>query len=388
MKLTWDQVSARRLRRHFPGGQDIPAVVRAMSGAHAQILTAAELSIALRCEGITRYDVQSALWTERSLVKTFGPRGTVHLLPTEDLPMWTGALQALPAKASPFKPDVRMTAGQTDLVIAALADALADDELTVEELTSAVVARVGEWAGDLVMPAFQGFWPRWQQAISAAANAGVLCYAPNKGRKAAYTNPHRWLPGFKPMPPDEAIAALVRRYLYAYGPATPANFAKWLNAPLGWAAQAFESADLAKVYVHTRDSSVFANDVPGREGWVMADDVAFDADEASGVRLLPYFDAYVVGGQPRDLLFPGIASERALAGGQAGNYPVVLVDGVVAGVWHQRRSGRRVDLTVELLGSDNARVRRLIEVEAERLAEILDATPSVTFDVVSVGAHA
>ena len=26
--------------------------------------------------------------------------------------------------------------------------------------------------------------------------------------------------------------------------------------------------------------------------------------------------------------------------GQAGNYPVVLVDGVVGGVWHQRRSGR------------------------------------------------
>lgn len=192
----------------------------------------------------------------------------------------------------------------------------------------------------------------------------------------------------------------MRRYLFAYGPATPANFAKWLNAPLSWAAQAFESADLAQVYVHARDNSVSANDaagregwvladhVVGREGWVMADDVASDADEASGVRLLPYFDAYVVGGQPRDLLFPGIASKRALAGGQAGNYPVVLVDGVVAGVWHQRRSGRRVDLTVELLGSDNARIRRLVEVEAERLAESLDATPTVTFDVVSVGAHA
>lgn len=354
-------------------------MVRAMSGAHAQILTAAELSIAVRCDGITRYDVQSALWTERSLVKTFGPRGTVHLLPTDDLPMWTGALQALPTRAALFATDVRMTAAQTEQVIAALADALADDELTVEELTVAVVARVGKWAGDLVMPAFQGFWPRWQQAITEAANAGVLCYAPNKGRKAAYTNPQRWLPGFKPMPTDEAVAELVRRYLYGYGPATSANFARWLSAPETWAAKAFASSDLVQVYVE------------GREAWVCADDAAFSSAEASGgsgLRLLPYFDAYVVGGQPRDLLFPGKASERALAGGQAGNYPVVLVDGVVAGVWHQRRSGRRVDLTVELLGSSTARVRRLVEAEAERIGEILGATPTVTFDVVSVGPHA
>src|SRR2546430_11134802 len=32
---------------------------------------------------------QHALWQDRSLVKTFGPRGTVHLLPAADLPMWT-----------------------------------------------------------------------------------------------------------------------------------------------------------------------------------------------------------------------------------------------------------------------------------------------------------
>ena len=48
-----------------------------------------------------------------------------------------------------------------------------------------------------------------------------------------------------------------------------------------------------------------------------------------------YFDAYVVVGQPRDLLYPGAAGTRALTpSGQAGNYPVLLVDGVVGGVWH------------------------------------------------------
>ena len=43
-----------------------------------------------------------------------------------------------------------------------------------------------------------------------------------------------------------------------------------------------------------------------------------------GVRLLPYFDAYTVGCHPREQLFPGLAAQRALSRGQAGNVPVLL----------------------------------------------------------------
>jgi hypothetical protein len=65
-----------------------------------------------------------------------------------------------------------------------------------------------------------------------------------------------------------------------------------------------------------------------------------------GMRLLPYFDAFVVAGQPRQLLYPGAAAQRTLTpAGQAGNYPVLLIDGVVGGVWHQKRSGRKLAVT-------------------------------------------
>ena len=52
-----------------------------MCGAHAQIMSAAELSIGIRMANGTRSDIRRSLWVERELVKTFGPRGTVHLLP-------------------------------------------------------------------------------------------------------------------------------------------------------------------------------------------------------------------------------------------------------------------------------------------------------------------
>ena len=105
-ELSWAQVSARRLTRHRlprsaagggPDAGDLADVVSAICGAHAQIASAAELSIGLRVPGATRDLVRRALWRDRTLVKTRGPRGTVHLLAAADLPMWVGALSAVPA---------------------------------------------------------------------------------------------------------------------------------------------------------------------------------------------------------------------------------------------------------------------------------------------------
>ena len=73
-----------------------------MCGVQAQVMSAAEFSIGRRISCASRADVRRALWEDRSLVKTFGPRGTVHLLRTADLPLWTGALSALaPASLPP-----------------------------------------------------------------------------------------------------------------------------------------------------------------------------------------------------------------------------------------------------------------------------------------------
>jgi len=89
--LTWSEATARRMARHAltepATNLDVAGVAGAICGAHAQILSAAELSLGRRVAGATRSDIQRALWADRTLVKTFGPRGTVHLLATADLTM-------------------------------------------------------------------------------------------------------------------------------------------------------------------------------------------------------------------------------------------------------------------------------------------------------------
>ena len=93
-----------------------------------------------------------------------------------------------------------------------------------------------------------------------------------------------------------------------------------------------------------------------------------------GVRLLPYFDAYTVGCYPREPLFPGRAAERTLARGQASNFPVLLIGGTVAGVWHQRRSGRNLDVTVEPFEPLTAAQRRALDDQVARIGAILEST--------------
>lgn len=384
--VTWPRANALRLARHrlttpvdAPDAAALAGVARAAAGIHAQIPSAAEVSLARRTTTATRADVRAALWDDdATLVRTMGPRGTVHLHPAADLPLWSAALSAIPWRSG-FPEDIRLTADQTDEVVAAVGAALAEEDLTVDELGERVVATTGPWAADEVMPAFGGFWPRWRQALHTAAHRGALCFGPDRGRRVTYSSPARRWPDQAAVPAEVGVAHVVTTYLRAFGPGTPAGFARWIEAPVGWATEAFAA--------HAGEEVRLAG-APGR---LAAGDPADDElPRRPPVLLLPYFDAFVVGSQPRDRLYPGAAAGRALSpSGQAGNVPVVLVDGVVGGVWHQKRSGRKVAVTVEVLGADlSARHRRALDVEVERLGAIVEATPTLTLGPVTVGPHA
>jgi hypothetical protein len=90
------------------------------------------------------------------------------------------------------------------------------------------------------MDGFGDRWPRWRQLTSTAGRRGLLCFWPDRGRKVTYANPRRWLPGYRPGGGDASLRTLVRRYLHAYGPATPRDFARWLAVGPRFAAELFD----------------------------------------------------------------------------------------------------------------------------------------------------
>src|ERR1700750_1906386 len=91
---TWAQALLWRLRQHFldtPTNDGPVAIARQLCGVQAQVMSCAEIAMSIR-GGIAREDVRRALEPDHALVKTWLMRGTLHLLPAADLPLYTALL--------------------------------------------------------------------------------------------------------------------------------------------------------------------------------------------------------------------------------------------------------------------------------------------------------
>jgi hypothetical protein len=374
-RLTWSQVWGRRLARHrLLEAAPVPELVSLageLCGIHAQVMASAELSIGARVAGATRAVVRHELWERRRLVKTYGIRGTVHLLPGSELPFWTAALRA--GRRAGGGPGA-LEPAQVAAVIEAIGGALDGRRLTRDELGAEVVRRLGPWVGEESFPAFGGAWPVWTAALSAAAAAGALCFGPNQGARVTYVRPDQWLGGWRDVDPAEALLEVARRYVAAYGPVTPQEFGQWFYAAADQASAAFQAlgGELEQV------------DVEGEPRWLPAGEPEAAWPSARGsVRLLASFDCYVVGAHPRDQLVPPRWAEWGLRHRTTskwqkygrmmlcGPLPVLLVDGVVAGMWDRQRRGRVLEVSVQPFEPLSAAQRRLVGVEVTRVGEVL-----------------
>jgi hypothetical protein len=386
--LTWGQVLEFRLRRHFlvepAPSERLVDVVGAVCGIHAQVMPAAELSIGLRVAGVSRREVREELWQRRSLVKIAGLRGTLHLFPTAELPLWLAALRANPAPDADRHLEIMgIDAARMDAMVAAVAEALDGRCLSRDELGEEVVRRVGAWAAEETFPAFGGRWPSWRLAVARASGTGLICFGPSRGNRVTFVRLDQWVDAGEVPDGAAALAEVLRRYLCAYGPATHLEFAQWFRmAPAA-----------ARELVGSLAGELEQVDVEGHRAWLPAGDAAARWPAPSGtLRLLPHFDCYAVGGYPRDVLIPpdvqATAAGRGLRRADLGRpVPALLLDGAVAGVWQRRRAGRRLEVAVEPYHPLSARQRRRLEAEAARIGEILEAEAALEIGTIDVRPH-
>src|ERR687885_1745902 len=182
--LTWPEAWQRRLARHSltQPSTSILEVVRAACGIHAQVQSSAEVSIGLRTKGTTRQDVRTALWNDRTLVRTYGLRGTVHLFAADDIATWLAAFRA---KAPPRPPnkheEASLPAARVAEVVEAVPAALDGACPARAALGKALEERLGSWITDRIYPGFNTYLPPWHLALVPAATAGVLVFGPSRG---------------------------------------------------------------------------------------------------------------------------------------------------------------------------------------------------------------
>jgi len=102
--VTWPEVVARRVSRSSLARRTsrdrLVDVVRELGGVQAQMQVSADLQLGARVDGITQADVRDALWQRRALAKAWTVRGTLHLHPADELPLWHAAKRAASPSAS------------------------------------------------------------------------------------------------------------------------------------------------------------------------------------------------------------------------------------------------------------------------------------------------
>ena len=89
--LTDDQLRFLRLRAqrltHQQHGEviSVAQVVKEICGIQAQDAFAARLAVRSRSADLVVTDVEEALLRDRTIIRTWGPRGTLHILASDDI---------------------------------------------------------------------------------------------------------------------------------------------------------------------------------------------------------------------------------------------------------------------------------------------------------------
>lgn len=353
---------ARRLERSHllrqAPGESLVDVVRDVCGVQAQILVAAELALSARVGGLTQADLRDALWVRRSLVRVWTVRGTIHIVPAADLPLWTAALGANRYwESAEWLAKNGLTRTEATRVFDAIALVLDGRTLTRAQVADAVVERVGE----RIRPKLTSMWG---ELLAPVTYMGKLCFGPSTGTNVTFVRADQWIGERREIAADDAWRELVHRYLRAYAPAPLEGVARWFGMVPAHARARLTEANAATI------------SVDGQEAWILRDDLIEPRGTGPHVRLIAQYDPYVLGCRPRE----SIVSETARARirtfkrgrweGSTG-VPVVLVDGVVSGVWDRRERKGRIEVAVEVGAPLTSAHRPELEREAERVAAFL-----------------
>jgi hypothetical protein len=347
--------------------------VRAIGGVQAQVLSAAELAIGARVADSTRQDVRAALWEQHTLVKTYGPRGTLHLLPADELPLWMAALQAAEALSGPpWYQRAGLESSQANDLLNAIGAALDGRCLTRKELADAVTSRVGEWARERLLSA-------WGELLAPAALAGKLCFGPGSGTQVTFVRADQWIGHWEQHDPKTALVELCRRYIATYGPANHQDIAHWFRL----------KPEQARALMESLATELEEVEFIGRRAWLLASDAPDDPHEAgeSALWLLPQYDCYLLGCGPRERIVPEVARPRVNTYGRgrfesATGLPVLLIDGAVAGMWERRKQGKTTELRVESFVDLTARQHEQLAAEADRIGAFLGINMTLAFGIL------
>jgi len=346
------RIRGQCLAPRLPRARLVDAVI-AVIGVQAQLPSAMELSLRARVSGLASDDIEAARVSERSLIRTWCMRGTLHLVATDDLgwllPLLApGIISGNARRSAQLGLDEQTYAKGVRVIRDALA---AHGPLTRAELAQQLASHGIDASGQ-----------RAPYLVSRVAVEGNVCYGPNHGAEPTYVLLEDWAKLGPPISREAALVELAHRYLSAYGPAEPRDLAAWSGLPVREARDGWQliSEQLIEVKVE------------GQPLWMLAEHADWLNEplaDAPTVSLLPMFDTYLLGYKNRDFVVAPAYQGSIYHGGMM--VPAVVVEGGVAGTWRYERRGRQVHIEVAPFHPLNAEICDLIAAEADNVGRFL-----------------
>lgn len=364
IEVTPSEASYFNLTRHhlverLPRGRALEAVADIL-GLNAQGALNYQLSLWNRVEGLDPSFLPRALQEDRSLVRSWFMRDTVHIVPTADLPVFrrgleeglmrewnrwtvrTGRKEA-PESWEPLYPHVLK--------------ALDGDALTINQM----VEEVG-WEGADARP-------NLSRLVREMSLRGLICNAASIGpwyhnSENRFTRVDRWIPEVdsSSVSPADAIAELAMRYIRGYGPASVTDFSYWTGARVTDTKPVFEgiSEHLTEVSIEGQRGSYYisADDESALEG----------IQPEPFTRLLPQFDALIMGHKDKSR-FIDPADRGGIFLPRGGVAATLLVNGMVKGTWKIKKGTEGWDLSLFPSQALSVDEWEMIEAEIEGMRE-------------------
>jgi hypothetical protein len=295
-----------------------PAVVDLVGrllAIQAQDIGATPLALRARARDLTLADVRAAR-EDRSVVRAWGPRCTLHLVTAADLP-WLTALHVPQAVTGSMRRLAQEGVTGGVQTLARVVDRALDGQgpLSKAELGERLARHGVPAKGQAIV----------HMAVLGAAH-GMVVLGPDRQGKPSYVHTGDWIGRPLDLRIDRpaALVELARRYLMAHAPAAPEDLAAWSGLPLADCRQAFTGVgdDLVRV----QPGDLWRPRTAPRPTRVP-------------VRLLPAYDEYLLGWRDRSLILDKAHTSSVWPGGGVLR-PTVMSDGRIVGRWR----GNAVDL--------------------------------------------
>ena len=281
-------------------------------------------AVGLRMQNGTEAAVEQA-FAERSIVRTWPMRGTLHLVAAADV-RWMLDLLAPRVIASHAR-RLQQRFGLDDAALGRCRDLFVAALQGGKQLSREAMYQVLE-AEHIATGNQRGLHILWH-----LAQQGLLCFGARAGKQQTFVLLDEWIPQAKTMPREEALAELARRYFTSHGPATLPDFAWWSGLTTADA-----RAGLAMARPHLA-AEVF----DGQTCW-LSPSLPAAKDASPTAYLLPVYDEYMVAYKDRSAVLEPAHAKLAHAGNGIFS-PAIVVDGQMVGTWNRTQKKRALVLT-------------------------------------------